>query len=172
MSQVFVVGPCADHGSLFPCTIQWSDKAWDSVMKCDQVKVFPYCVSDQASNGKGKDLKDVANIIHATQENGLNRAWGEDYVYLVPLPEATEENRDLDRISGATAPNAAIKLIYRYGYIAGKVHSHTERILADVSICSMKSSHSGSYYDDKWLANKVSCSSPYKWTMGTSRRNL
>lgn len=44
---------------------------------------------------------------------------GEDYFYLVPLPEATEENRDLDRIYGATAPNAAIKLIDKDGYIAG-----------------------------------------------------
>lgn len=52
-----------------------------------------------------------------TWESGRNPAWGSvNDFYVVHLPEATKENRDLDRITGTTA---GIKRIDRGGWEDG-----------------------------------------------------
>jgi hypothetical protein len=60
-------------------------------------------VSDQATDGTGRSLQDIANMVYANKENGLNPAWGGDHFYVVHLPDATKKNREWDIIQGTSS---------------------------------------------------------------------
>jgi hypothetical protein len=99
---------------------QW--KQWELIKNCGKdgkLKVFPYCVSDQAPPDRhGHTLQEVANMVYLNKDEntgkvtGLNAAWGGDHFYVVRLPEATDQIRGKDDIEGSVD---SVYLIDQYG---------------------------------------------------------